>query len=113
LKSFFFKVSVVSYVFLYADFGKKPQKILARTDFTQNGGFMYERVKPGCFIDKQHRSMMKSFFFKVSLFLMYFYTLILEKILKNAGTYSFYTKWRISVWKGLSLIVLLISSTGR
>jgi len=25
-----------------------------------------ERVKPGCFIDKQDRSMMKSFFFKVS-----------------------------------------------
>ena len=37
---FFFKVSVVSYVFLYADFGKNTQKILAHTVFTQNGEFM-------------------------------------------------------------------------
>jgi len=59
-------VSVISYVLLYADFGKNTYKILACTVFTQNGEFMYgmERVKPGRFIDKQHRSMMKSFFFK-------------------------------------------------
>jgi len=38
---FFFKVSFVSYVFLYTDFGKNTQKILARTFLTQNGEFMY------------------------------------------------------------------------
>ena len=56
MKSFFFKVSVVSYVLLYSDFGKNTQKILACTVFTQ--------------------------------------------------------KWRIYVWKGLSLVILLISNTG-
>jgi len=40
MKSFFFKVSFVSYVFLYTDFGKNTQEILARTAFTQNGEFM-------------------------------------------------------------------------
>jgi len=49
MKSFFFKVSVVSYVFLYADFGKNTQKIMARTIFTQNEEFMYGK---GRFIDK-------------------------------------------------------------
>jgi len=41
MKSFVFKVSVISYVFLYADFGKNTKKLLARTVFTQNGEFMY------------------------------------------------------------------------
>jgi len=41
MKSFFFKVSFVSYVFLYADFWKNTQEILAHTVFTQNGEFMY------------------------------------------------------------------------
>jgi len=41
IKSFFFKVSFVSYVLLYADFGKNTQKFMARTVFTQNGEFMY------------------------------------------------------------------------
>jgi len=41
MKSFFSKVSFVSYVFLYADFGKNIQKILARTVFTQIGEFLY------------------------------------------------------------------------
>jgi len=45
-------VSVVSYVFLYADFGKNTQTILARTVFTQNREFIYGKVRPGCFIDK-------------------------------------------------------------
>ena len=40
-QSFFFKVSFVSYVTLYADIGKNTQKILARAVFTQNGEFMY------------------------------------------------------------------------
>jgi len=35
MKSFFFKVSVVSYVFLYIDFRKNTQEILARNVFTQ------------------------------------------------------------------------------
>ena len=35
-----------------------------------------------------------------------------EKYLKNSGTYSLYTKWRIYVWKGLSLVISLISNTG-
>jgi len=34
MKSFFFKVSVVSCVFLYADFGKNTQNILAQKVFT-------------------------------------------------------------------------------
>jgi len=54
MKSFFFKVRVVSCVdiFLYADFGKNTQKILARAVFTQNGEFSLftERVKPGRFL---------------------------------------------------------------
>jgi len=33
MKSFFFKVGVVSCVFLYADFGKNTQTILARKVF--------------------------------------------------------------------------------
>jgi len=41
MKSFFFKVSFVSDVLLYADFGKNTKKFLAHTDFTQNGEFMY------------------------------------------------------------------------
>ena len=41
MKSFFFKVSFVSYLHLYADFGKNTLKILARTVFTQNKEFMY------------------------------------------------------------------------
>jgi len=57
MKSFFFKVRFVCYAFLYTDFGKITQKMLART--------------------------------------------------------IFYTKWRIYVWKGLSLVVLLISKTDR
>ena len=52
MKSFFFKVRVVSCVFLYADFGENTQKILARTDFTQKENLRMERVKPDCFIDK-------------------------------------------------------------
>ena len=46
------------------------------------------------------------------LFLMYFIHWFREKYSKNSGTYSFYTKWRIYVWKGLSLVILLISNTG-
>jgi len=34
MKSFFFKVSVVFYVFLYAAFGENTQKILAQKVFT-------------------------------------------------------------------------------
>jgi len=34
MKSFFFKVSLVSYVLLYADYGKNTQKILAQEVFT-------------------------------------------------------------------------------
>jgi len=34
MKYIFFKVSVVSFVFLYADFGENTQKILARKVFT-------------------------------------------------------------------------------
>jgi len=41
MKSFFFKVSFVSYVILYADVGKNTQKILARIVFTKNGEFLY------------------------------------------------------------------------
>jgi len=41
MKSFFFEVSVVSYVFLYTNFGRNTRKILASSDFTQNGEFMY------------------------------------------------------------------------
>src|SRR6218665_360537 len=48
----FFEESVVSYVFRYADFGTKTQKILARTVFRQMENFCMERVKPGCFINK-------------------------------------------------------------
>ena len=44
---------------------------------------------------------------------MYFYTLISRKILKDFWDVQFYTKWGIYVWKGLSLVVLLISNTGR
>jgi len=36
-----FTVSVVSCVFVYTDFVKNTQTILARTVFTQNGEFMY------------------------------------------------------------------------
>jgi len=36
-------VIFVSYVLLYADFGKNTQKVLARTVFTQNGEFTYEK----------------------------------------------------------------------
>jgi len=43
---FFFKVSVISFVFLNADFGKNILKILARTVFIQNENFCMERVKP-------------------------------------------------------------------
>ena len=41
MKYFFFKVSFVSYVFLYTDFGENTQKILAHTVFPQNGEFMH------------------------------------------------------------------------
>jgi len=34
MKPFFFKVSFISHVLLYADFGKNTQKILARKVFT-------------------------------------------------------------------------------
>ena len=40
MKSFFFKVRAVSYVFLYADFRKNTQKFW-HIVFTQNGEFMY------------------------------------------------------------------------
>ena len=41
MKCFFFKVSVVSYVFLYANFGKSTQKILAHADSSyRNREFM-------------------------------------------------------------------------
>ena len=49
---FFFKVSVVSYVILYADFGKNTEKILAHTVFTQIVNLCMEIVKPGRFIEK-------------------------------------------------------------
>jgi len=43
MKSFFFKLSFISYVglFLYTDFAENTQRILACTVFTQNGEFMY------------------------------------------------------------------------
>jgi len=41
MKSFFFKVSFISYVVLYTDSGKILKKILARTGFTQNEEYMY------------------------------------------------------------------------
>ena len=48
MKCFVFKVSVVSYVFLYADFGKKIlNKTMARTVFTQIENLCMERVEPG------------------------------------------------------------------
>jgi len=83
MKYFFYKASFVSFVLLNADFGKNTQKILAHKAFTQKGEFMYGRVKPGCFTDKWHKSMMKSFSLKWVLFPMYFYTLILGKILQK------------------------------
>jgi len=52
MKSFFFKVSVLSYVILYADFEKNTQKILARRDLQflhKMENLCMERVKPGCF----------------------------------------------------------------
>jgi len=53
MKCFYFKVSVASYVVLYADFGETTQKILARTVFfTQIENLCKERVKSGNFIDK-------------------------------------------------------------
>src|SRR6218665_182180 len=45
--NFFFKGSVVSYVFLYGDFGENILKILSCTVFTQIGNLCMERVKPG------------------------------------------------------------------
>jgi len=45
-------VSVVSYVFLDANFGKNTQKIMALTVFTQIENFCMKKVKPGRFIDK-------------------------------------------------------------
>ena len=44
---------------------------------------------------------------------MYFNTLISGKILKKLWHVQFLDKSRISVWKGLSLVALLISNTGR
>jgi len=44
---------------------------------------------------------------------MYFDTLLLGKILKRFWHVQFLDKSRISVSKGLSLAVLLISNTGR
>jgi len=44
---------------------------------------------------------------------MYFDTLISGKILKKFWNVQFLDKLRISVWRGLSLVVLLISNTGR
>ena len=41
MKYVFFKMSFVSYVFLYTDFAENTQRILACTVFTQNGEFMY------------------------------------------------------------------------
>ena len=51
MKFFFFKESVVSYVF-YTLISGKILKILARTVFTQIENLCMERVKPGRFIDK-------------------------------------------------------------
>jgi len=48
MTSFFSKVSFVSYVFLYADFGKNTQKILEH----KMENLCMERVKPGRFVDK-------------------------------------------------------------
>jgi len=45
-------VSAVPYVFLYADFRKNTQKILAHKDFTQIENLRMERVKPGRFINE-------------------------------------------------------------
>src|SRR6218665_3956350 len=47
MKCFFFKVSVVSYVFLYADFWKNTQTILAHTVLTEIENLCMERVRPG------------------------------------------------------------------
>jgi len=44
---FFFKMSVVSYIMLYADFGKNTQTIMADTIFIQIKNLCMERVKPG------------------------------------------------------------------
>jgi len=52
MKSFFFKVSFVSYVFLYTDFRKNTQKTLARTVLHKMENLCKERVKPFRFIDK-------------------------------------------------------------
>jgi len=55
---------------------------------------------------------MKFFSLKKGLFLMYFDMLVSGKILKNFWHVQFLHKLRISVWKGLSLVILLISNTG-
>ena len=44
---------------------------------------------------------------------MYFDTLISEKIFKKFWHVQILDKSRISVWKGLNLVVLLISNTGQ
>jgi len=49
-------------------------------------------------------------FFKVRV--VYFDTLILGKTLKMFWHVKFLHKSRIYVWKGLSLVVLLVSNTG-
>ena len=57
--------------------------------------------------------MIKSFFKSEFCFLCTLIRWFREKYSKNSGMYSFYTKWRIYVWKGLNLVGLLISYTGR
>jgi len=52
MKSFFFKVSFVSYVFLYTDFGENTQKCWDVQFLHKMENLCMERVTPGCFIDR-------------------------------------------------------------
>jgi len=51
MKSFFFKVSFVSYVFLNTDFGENIQKFWHIQILHKMKNLCMERVKPGRFID--------------------------------------------------------------
>jgi len=52
VKSFFFKVSFVSYVFLYTDFWKNIQKFWHLQFVHKMENLCMKRVKPGRCIDK-------------------------------------------------------------
>src|SRR6218665_4214799 len=104
----FFKMSVVSYVFVYADFGENTQKIWHVQFLQKSGIYVYKELSLIVLLI----SNIEMFFLKSECCFLCILYADFGKILKTFWHVQFLHKSRIYVWKGLNLVSLLVSNTG-